>query len=345
MGGGDGGMPECIVCKADYVPGQACPRCGSDNSAWEEWKREELGALWGLLRFLEPHFFMPLLIAGWALVFGLLGMLWAWSGVKPSILVLAVALTFVGCILTVQQVYANRFALREEELLRQLKRERKKRKKVGTETQASLAPVIAVVLTILLAILLVKVSLIWEAMEWLVLEPPPDASAVEETPAQEQEDLSTKEKIIRAFPLICLIGYVLSFIACAYSSSLMLAREYARRLNERIPQPIFLQEDLLTKVVQREAGRAVHRAITPRVIGGTKTSAGTKQEARSWTWDEMERTDDGGIRLKAIVRMSNKVETSLTGERVESPVYVTYEVGANPWSRITKVARVEKTEA
>nr|HID13154.1 hypothetical protein [Anaerolineae bacterium] len=56
----------------------------------------------------------------------------------------------------------------------------------------------------------------------------------------------------------------------------------------------------------------------------------------------MERTDDGRIRLKATVRAGSRVEESLTGERTERPVYVTYEVEANPWSRITKVVRVKE---
>jgi hypothetical protein len=56
----------------------------------------------------------------------------------------------------------------------------------------------------------------------------------------------------------------------------------------------------------------------------------------------MERTADGGISLKAIVREGSKTEESLTGEQTESPVYVTYMVEADPWSRITKVVRVKE---
>jgi len=362
-------MPECIVCKGYYETGQRCKRCGSDNSAWEEWKREELGTPWGLLRFLEPHFYAPLLIAGCALIFGLLGMLWPWSGVRPSVLVLAVALTFVGCIVAALDVHGKRFTLREQELLRKVKRGRKKG--IGIGVQTLLVPAIVLTLAILLTLSIIQIKAVWKLMEWLVLEPQPDvttieetsvpegtpsedATAVEEAPVPEEapdegappseKEPGFREKVERAFPLICLSGYV-TLAAFAYSSSLMLAQEYARRLNEQVPQPIFLREGLLTKVVQREAERIVCRPITPRVIGGEETPDRTEQRPRSWTWDEMERTDDGGIRLKAIVRMSNKVETSLTGERIESPVEITYEVEADPWSRITKVARVKKPEA
>jgi len=80
------------------------------------------------------------------------------------------------------------------------------------------------------------------------------------------------------------------------------------------------------------------------VIGGEETPTGTEQGPRSWIWDEMERTADGGIRLKAIIKAGSKMEESLTGERIERPVYVTYVVEADPWSRIAKVVRVKETE-
>lgn len=86
------------------------------------------------------------------------------------------------------------------------------------------------------------------------------------------------------------------------------------------------------------------KPITPIVIGGKETPTGTEQEPRSWTWDEMERTVDGGIRLKAIVRAGSKTEESLTGRRTEYPIYITYVVEADPWSRITKVVRMKEPE-
>jgi len=276
------------------------------------------------------------MIAWCALVFGLLGMLWPWGGVRSHVLVPTITLTFVACILMAQGAYTNRFALREEELLTQVKRGWKKG--AGPKMRASLAPVIAIVLTIFLALAIVKITLLWDLMEWLVLEPPSEDAPLP------QEDLSLREKVTLAFPLMCLIGYTMVLIALAYSSSLMLSREYARRLNERPPQPIFLGEDLLTKVVRREAERVVCRPITPIVIGGEETPTGTEQEPRNWIWDEMERTADGGIRLKAIARAGSKTEERSIGEWTERPVYITYVIKADPWSRITKVERIKEPE-
>jgi len=319
-------MPECVVCKGYYEAGQRCKRCGSDNSAWEQWKREMevLGTPWAMVHFLAPHFWLPLLIAIWALVFGLLGMFWFWSGVKAYVLWLAIAFTFLGCIFAAQSAYANRFALREQELLARVQRGWKK--SLGPGMQATLAPAVAVVLTVILSIVLVNNATLWGLMAWLVLEPPSTASIMEVTPLEEGipgEDLPLEEKVTRALPLMCLIGYVLVPVAFARASSYMLAQEYAGRLNERLPQPIFLRENLLAEVVQREATHAVGRS------------------PGNWTWDHMERSDSGGIRLKALEKTGTRTEESLTGDKVERPVYTTYVIEADPWSRITKVAPEE----
>ena len=337
-------MPECIVCKADYTPDEPCPRCGSDNSGWEEWKREEeaLSPEQALLRFLMPHFCMPLLIAGWALAFGLMGMLWPWGGVRPPILVLAIALTFVGCVLAAQDVYTKRFELREQELLRRVKRGQKKG--LGLEAQTLLVPGITLILAMSLTVSMVQSRTVWKLMEWLVLEDTTTTEGpLDEGVPPSQEEPGLKEKVRRVFPLMCLSGYV-TLAAFAYSSSLMLAREYARRLNERLPQPIFLREGLMTEIVRREAARVVCRPTAPRVIGGEETPTGIEQKPRSWTWDEMERMDNGGIRLKAIVQAGSKTVESLTGKQAKYPILITYEIEADPWSRITKVVRVKETE-
>ncbi len=334
-------MPECIVCKENYEVGQPCKRCGSDNNGWEEWKREEkaLGPKRALLRFLEPYFGLPLMIAGWALAFGLMGIIWPWGGVKIYVCILAVALTFVGCVLTVPAVYEKRFSLREQELLRRVKRGRAKG--LGVGTRVLIVSVVTLGLIILLMLLLVQSEAVWKLMEWLMLE---DTTTVEGS-SPPQEELGFKDKIRRAFPLACLGGYI-TLVAFAYSSSLMLGQAYAKRLSEEVPPPIFLQERLLVKIVRREAERVVCRPITQKVTGDEKAPNGdekapdeTEQEPRSWTWDEMERTDDGGIRLKAIVKAPSEAGKSSI-EWAEDIIYV---VEADPWSRITKVGRVKGT--
>ena len=328
-------MPECIVCKGEYETGKSCERCGSDNSAWEKWRRDEetLGPGGALLRFLEPYFGLPLLIAGWALAFGLLGMLWPWGGVKPHVLILAIVLTFVGCVLAVPVVYEKRFALREQELLRKVKRGRKKG--VGIEIQALLVPAVALSLAMLLTLSLVQSEMVWKLMEWLVLEDTPAPS--KDTPPL-QEEPGIKDMVRRVFPLTCLSGYV-TLAAFAYFSSLMLGQAYVKRLNEQLPQPIFLREDLLIKVVQREARNAVHRSIAPRVIGSEETPTGIEQEPRSWKWDEMKRTNDGGVEMKVALQDIYQLPqpTQESGQRPRP--LVRYIVRADPWGRIVEIKR------
>ena len=328
-------MAECIVCKANYAPGELCQRCGSDNSAWEEWirKEEDIGAPKALLNFMAPYLGLPLMIAGWSLAFGLLGMLWPWGGVKPSVLILVIALTFVGCLLAVPNAYGNRFGLREQELLRSVKRGQKKG--IDLQMQVLLVPVIVFSLAVFLTLFMVQSRMIWEVVDWLVLE---DAAPLE---APLPNEMGFRERVERALPLACLNGYV-TLAAFAYSSSLMLAHEYISKLNRRLPQPIFLREGLLVEIVQREAQRIVHGA--PRVIGGRERLADTERGSRKWTWSGMERTDDGGIRLEAIVRTGSQDGKSQTGEQMEHFTYTTYEVEADPWSRITRVTRKEEPQ-
>jgi len=349
---GQHNMPECIVCRGEYTRGTQCPRCSSDNTAWEDWKKKEekRGRLQGFFHFLELHSYVPAIIAYCALPFGLLGMSGPWLPVRLSVLVPVVTLTFILCLYITQYTYAERFALREEELLGRVKRGWRKR--LAPEFRAAMVPVAAIALVMIFALLLVESEYVWKFAELLMRETPSRAASAVEMPAQEEtaddaasspqeERPSLRERLGRALPLISLATYALIFVAFAYSSSLTLARDYARQLNEKVPLPIFLREDLLTGVVQREAGRAVHRAVRSGGGSGAAAAVGAQSASRSWTWDEMERLEDGGIRLTAVVHGTKKEET-LSGELVERSVSTAYVVEADPWGRIIKVARAER---
>jgi len=115
-------------------------------------------------------------------------------------------------------------------------------------------------------------------------------------------------------------------------------------MNGTLPHPIFLRDELMAEVVRREAACVVGRPVAPMGIGGDEGVGQAEHGSRRWTWDEMERTEDGGIRLKAIEQAGNKVEEGLTGGVTECPVHVTYEIRADPWSRIIKVVRAKELE-
>ncbi len=374
-------MPECIVCKGHYEVGQRCERCGADNSAWEEWKREEegLGAPEALLHFLAPHLFLPLMVAGWALIFGLLGMLWPWGGVKPHVLVPVIAFTFIGCILAAVDIYEKRFDLREKELLRKIRRGRKKG--IGIEVRTLLVPAIVLSLAMILTLSLIQSETLWELVGWLVLEPRPGDSGVEETPAQQEETSSEgaplpqekpdiQERFGRAFPLMCLSGYV-TLVAFAYSSSLMLARVYARRLNERLPHPIFLQDEKLAQIVRREAevelGRLDPKStnvislmgylqfegqtdpqilhLSPSVELSTAVGVPLSPQvqlwgqAATWVWDELTRTDDGGIEMKVARQEMYQLPQPTQNSGHRPHPRVCYVVRADPWGHIIEIKR------
>jgi hypothetical protein len=214
------------------------------------------------------------------------------------------------------------------------------------------APALSLLLVLAIAYALVTSDLLWRIAQWWFLDPVyleqvEQQDMINEATAegeQPEEVDGLRKRVRQALPFILMAMYVTSMLSLAYSASLMLAMAYAREMNEALPQPIFLQEDLLVRVVRRKAGRVVDRRTKRRVIGDRQEHNNAEQEARRWTWDEMERTADGGIRLKAITKAGSKTEESLVGERTERSVYVTYEVEADPWSRITRIARVEGEE-
>jgi len=352
-------MPECIVCKGYYEVGQRCKRCGSDNTPWDNWREEhieEQGGLEGLLAFSRPHFYLPFLVTLLAIPFGLVGVGGLWKGIILGAQLLAMVVTICLCLLAAFAGYDARRDIREQELLKRVRRGRAAL--LGDiRFRLIVVPGFSLFLVLLITLAMIVSDVPWKLAKWFLLDPEyleqleqlerqeaAGDTTPEEEQSEEEEDAGLRTRIRRVLPFALMGMYIAFMISFTYAASLQLALLYAQKMNKVLPQPIFLQEDLLTKVVRREAERTVCRPITPRVIGGEETPDRTEQRPRSWTWDEMERTDDGGIRLKAIVRTSSKVEISLTGERVESPVEITYEVEADPWSRITRVVRMKESE-
>lgn len=341
-------MPECIVCKGIYESGRKCERCGTDNKAWEDWKDEERTphTPWAQLGFAAPYLWQLLLIGVGAPIFGLGMFLLFRSGIQWYISLVVILFSCAGCIFAVQNAHAHRFALRESELLNRVKQRPKKG--IGLTRQSSLAVIIAIATTVFSSLCLIGVPVFWALLERWVFIPQAGAPAIEE--------ITIQEKITRILPLTGLIGYALIPVTVAHFSSIMLAQNYARRLSEKVPLPIFLQEDLLATVVKKKAAEVVGRSATadkekvqeasdqkskpehtggtiipPRLLGANKAKE-QEPKPKPWVWDEMERLDDGGIRLKALVEEDSKKEG-------EQPIYITYVVEADPWGRITKVER------
>jgi hypothetical protein len=271
----------------------------------------------GLLAFTAPHAYLPLVVTALATLFGLLLTFTLWGNIKPGFRSIALLMTPVGGLLSVQGIYEMRMQIRESELLRRVRGGR--RLELSAQTITLLLPAMAAGLVLALTLLLIKIDVFWELVKWLAL-----------TKAQETGD-SLPEKFLAVMPFTSIVGYVMLTISFTASSSLMLARRYINQLDRTVPGPIFLQENLLIKVVQRKAESAVRRPRTPRVIGTTR-----HQEPRSWTWDEMERTNDGGVRLTAVVEGEDQDGNDRMGQPAADIAYV---IESDPWSRVTKIER------
>jgi hypothetical protein len=77
--------------------------------------------------------------------------------------------------------------------------------------------------------------------------------------------------------ILLTIAFSLAFVSVTLSAMLMTIRDYARKLDERVPQPIFMHEDRLLGVIVRAAEKK---------LGGD-----TSLEVQEWR-----RTDSGGVR-------------------------------------------------
>ena len=278
-------MPECIVCKGHYssISDTVCRRCHSDNAAWIEWRESEpveKGGVEGLLSFTYPHCHIPLLIALFSLGFGLLGIGGLWEGVTLGASLLAIVIGMGLDLLVLQGVYGRRHKLREHYLLERVevspKKEPGKTPRLKVQSKTISTPVVLTVMVLLLACTLVQFDKVWKLSEMVGVvrvtdtpaprptSTPVPTSTPKKTPKHTATPTPTRkptpppppgfpEKVRRAWPLISVIGYVVLSPALVYSSSMLLALEYTHRMNQKLPLPLFLQDEKLARVVRREA--------------------------------------------------------------------------------------------
>jgi hypothetical protein len=352
-------MPECIVCKEHYEPdggqGDVCSRCGSDNQEWQEVLDNpvEKEGFFGLLKFMEPHFHLPLLVAAFATIFGMMFAFTLWRNIKPGFRALAVLVTPIGCLLSLQGIYEARRQIRVNEFARQVKRGWSKG--LGAQTVTLLLPAVAMTGVLVLTLSLIQVDILWEMVKWFALIDAPDAGD------------SLPQKMLAVTPFSTLVSYVALAISFTASSSLMLARRYINQLNEKIPPPIFLQPRRLARVVRREAEDQLGRVEPEQsnlnmmgcahvedyvnlqnlrlpasvdmgrsIDGPVSPQATVWVQAANWVWDEMERDDDGGVRMK-VAREEIYHLSKPASQR--PPSRVRYVVHADLWGRVTEIKR------
>lgn len=338
-------MAVCIVCKGEYTPGCLCPRCGADNRPWERWQQdrpEEKGELEGLEAFMRPHLYLPLALTVFAFFCSLLGMAIVWDGIRPGFRLLAVILTVGGCLLVTYANYEARHSVREQMLLAPLRRGWLAALR-APRNQAILIPALTVLLAFLLVAGMVSSHLLRELLCWLAFEP----DYCKEDPG------GFRERVTEALPLILMVcsgGFLVSF---AHSSSLLLAMRYANEMNRVLPMPLFMDENRLARVVRtaveqvldRTDGTVVH-LIGARTLSGLPVQPPQWREERRyaghWNWSDMERTPDGGVRMKAYMEEDcRQVETASGLPQTRRTVAI-YTVTADPWGRIRQIQRREE---
>jgi hypothetical protein len=293
-------MAECIVCKGDYTPGSPCPRCGADNEPWERWRQDQRG-ISGWLDFMSPWLYLPIILTALAFPVGFAGVqaLWLIKQVAwPWSVPVLVVLSF-ACVLIVVATYEGRNRLRERELLNRVRRG--PARFFGAELRALAVPIVAV--TAMSGWMAVILSLSADAgpnnLEHLL-------STVQ---SQGPFSAATQKVIIDILTLggplsIAALGYVSLTSAAVYSSSLRLALSYADRMNQQVPLPIFVN---------------------------------TSSLGPGLTWEGMERTDDGGIKLTARYQHDRKVVEDLAGKKSDLPMHTKCEVLADPWGHIRSI--------
>ncbi len=338
-------MAECIVCRGEYAPGSPCPRCHADNGPWEIWRRqrqEEQGGLQGLEAFMRPHLYLPLIITIHALGCSLIGLGGTWAGIRPDFQVLAVILTVCGCLLVTYANYEARHSVREQMLLAPLRRGWRAALR-APRTRAILIPALTILLAFLLIAGVVSSHLLRELLCWLAFEP----GHCKEDPG------GFRERVTEALPLILMVcsgGFLVSF---AYSSSLLLAVRYAREMNRELPLPLFLDDNRLAGVVRRAAEQVLDRTdgtvvhlIGARTLSGLPVQPPQWREERRyaghWNWSDMERTPDGGIRMKAYIEENCRQVETASGLSQTQRIVAIYTVTADPWGRIRQIQRREE---
>lgn len=201
-----------------------------------------------------------------------------------------------------------------------------------------------------------------------------EPEATPPTDTETQSDLeSFKERVTRAFPLITMGMYAALSLGLVYSSSMMLARQYVNRMNGDLPKPIFRQDEKLAQVVRREAeielgrqnpddlhpsGKNVsrqryvefngqfdpgHLLPGPKGKDGPFPSLELWAQDDTWTWDELERTEDGGVKMKVARQDIYRLPTPQESCHQPHPL-VCYVVRANHWGRIKSIERVSDSE-
>ena len=280
-------MANCAVCREDIARGSVCPRCGSDNSDVQDLTLGYFGSIWAILSFIL--IFAPL--------FFLLPGVFSWAN---EILQPVVSLRVGGPIsLLITLIVAFfMFSMREDLHEGALTNRFKEKPGRSLPIWALIFFLLAVALAFLLGFAITtKHLLIGAPGEWN---------------ARLQGKLVYGSTLHLLLQLAMTGCFVFLFAFFSLSAGLMAVYEYGQFVDERLPDPIYLNEQLLLevvlKVVREELGPGVKVQVT-----------------------EMSRLPDAGVSVTLHHEGELRIgDTKLLEQKG-------WKVGADRWGRVSKM--------
>ena len=234
-------MANCAVCREDIVVGSVCPRCGNDNRDVKDLTLGYFGSIWAILSFLLIVVPLFMLLPG---VFS-----WADDILQPVVsLRVAGPITLLITLIVAFFMFSMREELHEGALISPFKEKPGRSLPIWALTFFLLAVAIAFLLGFAIT---TKHMLIGAPGEWN---------------ARLQGKLVYGGTMHLLLKLLMTGCFVLLFAFFSLSAGLMAVYEYGQFVDERLPDPIYLNEQLLLDVVldmvRKELGKSVEVQMT-----------------------------------------------------------------------------------
>ena len=305
-------MATCNICHAEYPQGtNPCWRCGESNRYWEQQRRLSateratafFGNLWGGMAFVVNIF-------PFAFVVGILTQsiaAWFYPGLSLGFQrtgLLGQSLAWFLSFICILFIYALRFELWHYSWIRNIRRQR--------TPSLNMAAGVLFIVGVLLILAYLTAQIYWQPG----------------TAGGESRFTVFLSKII--MPGI----YASIFVALCLASALMAAVLFIARLSEHVGQPIYMNTNLLSKVVQDDTARRMANIVKegpdPLSADDEKKLAEIKKRLRV---SSLKRTPFGGIlvRLNYLKEGDSSAASSVTDASVERR----FDVEANEWGQIT----------
>jgi hypothetical protein len=365
-------------------PCERCRSDNTEWDNWRAAHAEEQGGIEGLLAFYRPYRYLPLLVALLAIPLGLMGVGGLWRGIAPAAQFLLVAVPIGLCPSIAFAVYSARHDIREQGLLNRVRRGNQVllndyQLRAMLAPALLLISVLLVAYALVASDTLWELSQ-WLFLDPAYQEQV-EREQISDDADPSQELGSLRDRVTQVLPLVLAVSHVALLVSLAYTTSLSPALEYARGMNTALPPPIFLQGNRMAEMVRAQAEEQLHRQAgfvvqTARTIDrGTGVVRGTmlgmfnrllpapgssgrderqtahlereqEQTIRSgnWNWEELDRTQDGGIIMKASGIQYTQAPATPAGPDKQGWLRMVYTVVADPWGHIVKITRVAEEE-